>query len=100
MAEPETVAVPKPRGRPKKFKQPDIAVLPVRQVCQWCATEVLRGQNPPILVTCPACQVKENAYLAQPPCPNCGARPGRSLAGVQVKDGHRDSCLTRALPAR
>jgi hypothetical protein len=90
------VAAPKRRGRPKKAQ--DIVVTPVRQVCQWCKTEVLPGQEPRIWVTCAACQRIDDAYEAEVPCENCGGRKSRSVAGVELKDGHRDSCLTRAEP--
>jgi hypothetical protein len=91
----DTVTPAKRRGRPPK-QTAEVTVMPVRQICQWCATEVLRGQSPAIWVTCAECQAKEAAYLAQPACPSCGARPGVSVAGVEVRDGHRDNCLTRA----
>ena len=91
-----TSVVPKRRGRPKK--QPEITVTPVRQVCQWCRTEVLAGQEPRIWVTCARCQAIETAYEAETPCPHCGGRKARSVAGVLLKDGHRDNCITRAVP--
>ena len=78
---------------------PKIAVTLVREVCQWCRREITAGQNPPIWGTCAKCQAIENAWEAEVPCPHCGARKLPSVAGVTVKDGHRDSCITRAEPA-
>ena len=77
-------------------KQKEAVVAIVREVCQWCATEITAGQNPPILGTCAKCQVREDKWNAEIPCPNCGGRTNPSVAGVIVKDGHRDNCLTRA----
>jgi hypothetical protein len=78
---------------PKKL---EAVVTTVREVCQWCATEMQAGQNPCIWGTCAECRTREAQWLATPACPNCGARAGLSVAGVHIKDGHRDNCITRA----
>lgn len=70
----------------------------IRQICSWCSLEVSAGQDPPIWTTCPSCRAIASAYSMQPPCPSCGARQGRSVSGIVVKDGHRDNCITRATP--
>lgn len=88
------VGAPKRSGRPPKSKE--IVVTPVRQVCQWCDFEIMAGQSPAILGTCAACQKIENAYEAEAPCEFCGGRKAMSVAGIKLKDGHRDSCITRA----
>jgi len=85
-----------PRGK----KIIETVVTPVRQVCEWCNAEVLAGQNPPQLVTCPKCQKIENTWLAETPCPSCGGRKARSVTGVVLKNGHRDSCITYAQPVQ
>lgn len=71
----------------------------IRQVCSWCSVEVSPGQEPAIWTTCPSCRAQATTWSAQPPCPSCGARPGMSVAGIAVKGGHRDNCITRAQPA-
>lgn len=96
---PVEIPAPPKRGRPKKQKAiKDITITPVRQVCQWCRTEVMAGQEPRIWTTCAKCQAIENAYEAETPCPSCGGRKTKSVAGVLLKDGHRDNCITRAVP--
>src|SRR5439155_21130485 len=90
----ETIVAPKRRGRPPKSKE--IVVTPVRQVCQWCDTEIVAGQEPKILGTCARCQKIEATFEAEAPCEHCGGRKAISVAGVKLKDGHRDSCITRA----
>jgi hypothetical protein len=98
MPDETAVAVPKKRGRPKK--ETVVAIETIRQLCQYCAREILPGREPAIWSTCSKCAAVEAAFLAQPPCENCGGRPGRNAAGVILKDGHRDSCITRAQPAQ
>lgn len=68
----------------------------VREVCEWCQSEIQAGQNPPVMGICAECKKRDEKWNAAPECPNCGARKGKSVAGVSVKDGHRDSCITRA----
>lgn len=81
----------------KYTKKPkDIVVTPVQQICQWCDTMIVAGQAPAILGTCAKCQQVEARYDAEEPCAHCGGRKAISVAGVKLKDGHRDSCITRA----
>lgn len=100
---PEETLVPaapaRKRGRPKTRRADSgMVVTPVRQVCEWCRMEVLAGQNPPQWVVCQKCQAIDTAFQAETPCPDCGGRKARSVAGVQLTNGHRDSCITNAPP--
>ncbi len=90
---PEEAVVTK-RKYTKKPK--DIIVTPVQQDCQWCDAEIVAGQAPRILGTCARCQKIEATFEAEEPCQYCGGRKAISVAGVRLKDGHRDSCITRA----
>src|SRR5258706_11157172 len=89
----ETTETPKR----KNIKKPkEIVITSVQQDCQWCNAVIVAGQGPAILGTCAACQKIENTYEAETPCEYCGGRKAVSVAGVKLKDGHRDSCITRA----
>ena len=90
------VEAPKKRGRPRKQPDTIVAVESIRQVCQWCSEEIAPGREPKIWGTCANCAQKEAAFEAEVPCANCGGRKGTSVAGVTLKDGHRDNCITRA----
>src|SRR5439155_17476643 len=91
---PEETAVAPKRKYTKKAKE--IVVTPVQQICQWCDTVIVAGQAPAILGTCAKCQKIEATFEAEEPCEHCGGRKAISVAGIKLKDGHRDSCLTRA----
>ena len=88
-----------PRGVPRT-NEPLVVAETIHQKCQWCSREIASGRDPVIWGTCEKCAKQEAAYLAEEPCPSCGARKGRSPSGVTVKDGHRDSCITRATPVQ